>query len=195
MKKLLFLLFAFSLAFAMPKEQIKTHLNDDLVAAMEILKEQKSVEEKSQALFAIFDKYFDYELMAKLSLGGLYKGLNENQQQEFIKVFTKRLKFSFSEKLSLYTNQTVSIVGDETPNAKRYFVNSEIKNSSGEVFKFIFKFHQKSANDYYIYDVDILGVSVISTYRAQFEDLKSVDFNEILRRLNAKNALDDKENK
>ena len=192
MKKLLFLLFAFSLAFAMPKEQIKTQLNDDLSAAMQVLKEQKSVDEKSKSLFAIFDKYFDYELMSKLSLGGIYKGLNENEQKEFIKVFTQRLKFSFSEKLSLYTNQTVSIVGDESPNPKRYFVNSEIKNSNGEVFKFVFKFHQKSPNDYYIYDVDILGVSVIATYRAQFEDLKNADFNEILKRLNAKNALDEK---
>lgn len=192
MKKLCLIFCLFGALFAMPKEQIKPQLNDDLKSAMSVLKEQKSVEEKSNALFVIFDKYFDYELMAKLSLGGIYKGLNENEQKEFIDIFTKRLKFSFSEKLSLYTNQQVSIVGVEEPNPKRYFVNSEIKNSSGEVFKFVFKFHQKSANDYYIYDVDILGVSVVATYRAQFEDLKNADFNEILNRLNAKNALDEK---
>lgn len=192
MKKLLLMLLVSSICFAMPLKEIKPRLNDDLGAAMGVLATNKSVEEKSNSLFAIFDKYFDYELMARLSLGSIYKELSDAQKKEFSAVFTKRLKFSFSEKLSLYTNQKVEIVGDEKPNPKRYFVNSEIKNSNGETFKFVFKFHEKNEGDYFIYDVDILGVSIIQTYRAQFEDLKSANFEEILKRLNAKNALDEK---
>ena len=47
-----------------------------------------------------------------------------------------------------------------------------------------------------MYDVDILGVSLIQTYKAQFEDLGlRADFNTILSRLNAMNELDKKEPK
>ena len=53
------------------------------------------------------------------------------------------------------------------------------------------KFHKKSENEYLLYDIDILGVSIIQTYRAQFEDLKNAGFDEILARINAKNAIDE----
>lgn len=190
-KIFLFLLFS-AYIYAMPLAQIKPNLEVDLKSAMSVLATSKSVEQKSNELFKIFDKYFDYETMARLALGGAYKNLNEAQIKEFNQVFEKRLKFSFSEKLSLYTNQKVSITGDLRPNDKRYFINSQIKNDGGEIFELVFKFHKKSNDDFLLYDVDILGVSIIQTYRAQFDDLKNASFDEILARLNAKNALDEK---
>lgn len=73
---------------------------------------------------------------------------------------------------------------------------TQITNQNGEAYKLSFKFHRNGQNDYLVYDVDILGVSLIQTYKAQFEDLGlRADFNTILSRLNAMNELDKKEPK
>ena len=85
---------------------IKPKLNVDLRKAVEILATQKSLKQKESELFAIFDEYFDYALMARLALGDAYKGLNDEQKKRFESAFVARLKFSFSEKLGLYTNQS-----------------------------------------------------------------------------------------
>lgn len=175
---------------ALELDAIKPKLNIDLTKAVGILATQKSLKQKESELFSIFDVYFDYPLMARLALGEAYKGLNDEQKKSFESAFVARLKFSFSEKLGLYTNQSIEITNDESPNPKRYFIHAQIKGES-EVYKLIFKFHKKSENDYLLYDVDILGVSIIQTYRAQFEDLKNAGFDEILARINAKNALDE----
>lgn len=190
MKKLFLLCIFASFLSALSLAQIKPKLESDLNTALAVLHTKESIEEKSKELFLIFDEYFDYPLMARLALGSLYNSLSAEQKEEFNAVFVKRLKFSFSEKLGLYTNQKISITKDERPNEKRYFIHCEIKNENNETFNIIFKFHQASSDNFLLYDVDILGVSIISTYRAQFEDLKNVDFSVILDRLNNANALD-----
>lgn len=190
MKKLFLLCIFASFLSALSLAQIKPKLESDLNTALAVLHTKENIEEKSKELFLIFDEYFDYPLMARLALGSLYNSLSAEQKEEFNAVFVKRLKFSFSEKLGLYTNQKISITKDERPNEKRYFIHCEIKNENNETFNIIFKFHQASSDNFLLYDVDILGVSIISTYRAQFEDLKNVDFSVILDRLNNANALD-----
>ena len=199
MKKIFVFALAFILgmqAYALELEQIKPQVGKDLNAALEILARNLSIEQKSNELFTLFDEYFDYEIMSALALGKIYKNLNNAQKAQFQAKFKERLKFSLSEKLSLYTNEKISITGDEKPNEKRYFLHTQITNPNGEAYKLSFKFHRKSANNYFVYDVDILGVSLIQTYRAQFEDLGArADFNAILSRLNAVNELDKKDSK
>lgn len=198
MKKLFFSFLAFmmlsSSILALELEQIQTRVSKDLDSALSILATKASVEQKSKDLFALFDEYFDYTLMSRLALGKLYKSLNDEQKEEFKAKFEERLKLSFSEKLSLYTDEKITIAGFEQPNDKRYFLHTNITNANKEVYKLSFKFHRAKANDYLVYDVDILGVSLIQTYRAQFEDLGSrADFSTILARLNATNELDKKD--
>lgn len=51
-------------------------------------------------------------------------------------------------------------------------MNSIIVNEADK-YNIVFKFHRASGDNFVIYDVDILGVSIIDTYRSQFEDLRS----------------------
>ena len=65
-------------------------------------------------------------------------------------------------------------------------LNTQINDSKGNKYDIIFKFYKKSSSDYYVYDVDLMGVSLIQTYKAQFSDLDSkADINTILNRLQA----------
>lgn len=191
MKRIIMFLVTLSSVFAIAFNNIESSLNDDLQKAMGILSEQISLDEKSNKLFNVFDKYFDYALMAKLSLGKLHDKLNNEQKEQFGKLFEQRLKKSFSEKLSHYTKEKVSIAKIERPNDKRVFVRSVVTSQKGDNYDLVFKFSLHDNNDFLIYDVDIIGVSLIKTYRAQFEDLGSnTDFNEILKRLDNTKSFD-----
>lgn len=47
----------------------------------------------------------------------------------------------------------------------------------------IFKFYNNN-NDWLIYDIDVLGVSIVQTYRSQFGDiLANQDFDTLLQKL------------
>lgn len=191
MKKILACILGFVCAFALELEQIEPRMNSDLQKAMKIVSTNETTEQKSNELFKLFDEYFDYALMSRLALASHYKNLSKGEQDKFGKVFEQRLKRSFSEKLSLYTNQKIYVKNVEQPSPTRYFVNSEISDDSGKIYKLIFKFYRADNGNFFIYDVDIIGVSIIQTYRAQFEDLSSkVSFDEILKRLNLSNSLD-----
>jgi len=56
--------------------------------------------------------------------------------------------------------------------------------SDGEENEVLYKFYRSKTRAWVIYDVDVLGVSIIQTYRQQFaEVLQEHDFDELLRRL------------
>ncbi|HBK1697470.1 TPA: ABC transporter substrate-binding protein, partial [Campylobacter coli] len=53
----------------------------------------------------------------------------------------------------------------------------------GEEKNIIFKFYNNN-NDWLIYDINVLGVSIVQTYRSQFGDiLANQDFDTLLQKL------------
>ncbi|ARR02769.1 lipid asymmetry ABC transporter MlaABCDEF, periplasmic component MlaC [Campylobacter vicugnae] len=185
MRKVFILLFLIcSISFGIELKSIDDTLKSDFKKALNIMADSKiSKEQKPLELFKLFDAYFDYSLMARLSLSKLYKTLNKAEQDEFIKLFVANLKTSFTQKLGYYSDQEIEFVKGELTNKNRYNVHAIIKNKS-ENYSLIFKFHPANGSNYLIYDVDILGVSIIQSYRSQFSDLsQSAGFNEITKRL------------
>ncbi len=57
-----------------------------------------------------------------------------------------------------------------------------MKNS--EVYEIIYKFYKDKNGSWMIYDVDILGVSIIQTYRTQFAEILTKEpFEKLLEKL------------
>ena len=99
-----------------------------------------------------------------------------------------KIKASFTQKLGYYSDQEIEFVKGEMGNKNRYNVHAVIKNKS-ENYPLIFKFHPASTSDYLIYDIDILGVSLVQSYRSQFNDLsQNAGFDEIIKRLQSATA-------
>lgn len=170
MRVIALILCALSFAFALPKANLQEKMQENIDKALLLL--QNAKEDKKAAasgIFAIFDPIFDYKLMAKLSLSKEFDKLNESQKSEFNAVFEKQLKTSFTNKLSLYTNEKITTSHLEQKNEKRIFLHSYML-IDGEKKNIVFKFYDKNG-DWLIYDVDVLGVSIIQTYRSQFADL------------------------
>lgn len=182
MKKIILCLALVLGGFALELNEIQNTMQEKIDKSLKIL--QNSADKKAAAaeIFTLFDGIFDYELMAKLSLSEHYEKLTDEQRREFAQAFEASLKKSFTDKLELYKDQILKVKSAEQKNEKRYFLTSSMVVDGEEKF-IVFKFYNE-ADNWLIYDVDILGISIIQTYRSQFGDiLNNGDFKTLLEKL------------
>lgn len=170
---------------AIEEHDISTYMQNNIDLATTILRDKKLQKpERSEKLFTIFDSIFDYTLMAQLAIGGKqWAALAPSKQAEFTKLFEQKLKISYMEKLDLYTDEKIVIKNlEKIKDARIHLTTHLMKNS--EVYEIIYKFYKDKNNSWMIYDVDVLGVSIIQAYRTQFADILAKEpFEKLLEKL------------
>lgn len=170
---------------ALEEQDISSFMQTNIDLATTILRDKKlQKSEKSEKLFVIFDSIFDYNLMAQLAIGGKqWSSLLPAKQMEFSKLFEMKLKNSYMEKLDLYTDEKIVIKNLEKIKDTRIHLTTHLMKNS-EVYEIIYKFYKDKNGSWMIYDVDILGVSIIQTYRTQFADILAKEpFEKLLDKL------------
>jgi len=145
----------------------------------------KSLDKKTrnEKIIKIITPMFDFSQMAKLSMGKKnWQRMNKKQKQEFNKLFVKRLQESYLEKLDLYTDEEVTV--DEAKQVKkRIHVTSHLV-SKDDSMEMIYKFYKKKNQDWMVYDVKVMGVSIVQTYRSHFAGiLKNQSIEDLLKKL------------
>ena len=154
-------------------------------SAMQVIAQKDlSNQMKAQRIFPIFDDVFDYKLMCKLSLGKAnWTKMDSKQREEFTQKFTEHLKNSYVEKLNLYTDEKLKIVDTKVKNAKRISLLTELIGSK-DTYAINYKFYLSKKLGWLIYDVNIIGVSLVQIYRAQFNNaLENGSYKKLLARL------------
>jgi phospholipid transport system substrate-binding protein len=174
----------FTSANALKQDEIKEEMTKKIDAVLVVLqKKELNKNQKAAEIIKIIDEVFDYELMARIALGKeTWDTLSPEKQKEFTKVFETKLKNSYTEKLELYNDQKVKILDLKPYNKNRLQLESELLGKDG-VYKINYNFYNKSkdSEQWLIYDVDLVGVSIIQTYRQQFAGLlKEKTFDEML---------------
>ena len=115
---------------------------------------------------------FDFELMGKLALGRKHwPKLNGAQRKTYVKLFSKRFNNSYRRKISLYKDQTITFkAAIKMPN-KTVNVPTELLTSDSK-YGILYKLRKKG-DKWMVYDLEIQGVSILITYRSQFDDILS----------------------
>lgn len=163
MKKIIFsLCLCASCLFSFQKENIKTEMEKSVSSVLENIKKKQF-----DNIVPILDPIIDYKTMAKISLSTKWNDLSDSEKNDFSIVFEKKLKNSYIDKLKLYTDQEVIIKNLTEPKSNRIELETEIVSKTGEKYAVVYKFFNNS-NDWKIYDIDLLGVSILQTYRSQF---------------------------
>lgn len=183
----------FSLSFGGVKEsEISSTMQGKINLSLTYLKDKAlSKENKAEKIFALFDEIFDFSLMSQLSLANDWKKLDNAQKTEFVQVFEQRLKQSFLDKLDLYTNEEILVKELQKPKQNRIILPTTLQNKDKQI-DISYKFYL-SKNDWLIYDVDILGVSVIQTYRNQIVGFLEKDgFENLIKKLKESQISTDK---
>lgn len=128
-------------------------------------------EDKEKQISKIVNPVFDFPLMAKLALGRKHwPKFNPPQREKFTKLFTERLKRSYWEKIALYKDEKISFKPkDQKKNI--IYIPSELIHQDKKV-AILYKL-RKVDKRWKIYDVEIQGVSILLTYRSQFDEILS----------------------
>jgi len=143
--------------------------------------QKKDIEkkDKEKQISKIISPIFDFPLMAKLALGRKHwPKFTPPQREKFTRLFTERLKRSYWEKIALYKDEEV-LFKPKVQKKKTIYIPSELIHQDKKV-AILYKL-RKIDKRWKIYDVEIQGVSILLTYRSQFD--------EILRRGTVKDLL------
>ena len=124
---------------------------------------------KEKVIDKIISPIFDFTLMGKLALGRTHwPKLTQPQRKKFIQLFAKRLKDSYREKISLYTDEK-ALLNPAIRKKKAIFIPMQLMSKDKKI-DILYKL-RKVDKCWKIYDVEIQGVSIILTYRSQFNDI------------------------
>ena len=155
--------------------------------AMVLKKENLDLDTKKLQISDIVSPIFDFPLMAKLTMGRKHwSTLNNDQKSRFTDLFIKLLKDTYLDKVSLYSDETVDYV-ESIQIKNKVHVSTEL-NSKDKKFLILYKFY-KSRNGWKIYDIEIEGISLITSYRSQFDqELSKGTVEELLLKMEKSNT-------
>ncbi|MEJ2499814.1 MAG: ABC transporter substrate-binding protein [Campylobacterales bacterium] len=189
MKKLFYLVTILALllpcsASALEEKEIGPVMREKVDIVLEILNDQNRTKaEQNAAIEKEMDPYFDFTLMAKLSLGKEgWTSATPAQRKEYVRLFERRIKDSYMNKIDLYKDEEIHLDAPKQAN-KRILLNSYIIEK-GEKKEVLYKYYHSKKHGWLIYDVDVLGVSIIQSYRSQFSsELEKGSMEQLLQKL------------
>ena len=139
--------------------------------------------ERNEIIVGELNEIMDFKLAAYLSLGKHWKKISKTQKKEFVETFQQYINNYIVEKIDLYTNQKIDIGDSKIVKKGRAELEIGIL-SGGETLQVNFKLRKNKKKEWRVYDVDIEGVSLITTFRSQFSGvLKNSSFEELLEKL------------
>ena len=137
---------------------------------------------KEKIVGKIVVPFFDFPLIAKLALGRKHwPKFTQPQREKFTRLFAERLKASYLDKISLYTDEK-AFIKPILRKGNAISIPMELISKDTKI-AIIYKI-RKVDKSWKIYDIEIQGVSVVLTYRSQFDDILQRDtVEELLSRL------------
>lgn len=178
LKRILSLIFVLVLSqnlFADDKSDVKQQLLSKIDGVIKIVSNKSlSKNQRNSKIVELVTPTFDFVLMAKLSLGRTWKTLDKDTREKFVKLYVERMKKSYSEKLDTYTDQKVEVTQIKQPKSNRIEIETNLISDTDKMdVSYKFWKPKKQAKDkdkWLVYDVEILGVSILKADRAQFSE-------------------------
>ena len=165
-------------------EDINSMVKKKVAVIFDLLgKQDIEKNERNEKIVGELNEIMDFQLAAYLSLGKHWKKISKTQKKEFVETFQQYINNYIVEKIDLYTNQKIDIGDSKIVKKGRAELEIGIL-SGGETLKVNFKLRKNKKKEWRVYDVDIEGVSLITTFRSQFSGvLKNSSFEELLEKL------------
>ena len=148
--------------------------------ASKILSENLSKDEKINKLKIIAEETVDIKGIGFYTLGSLRKNLDDNQKNEYSKLFREYFLKSFSSRLSEYTNPEIDVLSKEVLSENYTIVNSLLKGTSERPeIKIDWRVYTKNPENPLIRDLIIEGLSLARTQKEEFASILSSNDNKI----------------
>ena len=137
--------------------------------------------ERVERLKEIINPIFDYEEMARRTLGAHWRRRTAAEQQEFVKLFRAFLETVYSEKVDLYEGER-AVFGRETIDEDYAEVESKVTNGKGEESPVFYRL-KRTDGKWKVYDAVVENISIVNNYRSQFDRVLTKSSFEELKKL------------
>jgi phospholipid transport system substrate-binding protein len=114
--------------------------------------------------------HFDFELISKYALGKYWRTASPQQRKTFVENFRNLMVRTYAHTLLNYSDQKIEYLPLRSGgNDKRVVVATKVSASGGAPIPIDYKLYTADGAAWRVYDVEIDGVSLVSTYRSNFD--------------------------
>jgi phospholipid transport system substrate-binding protein len=172
-----------------PTETVKSRVDEALQSLSPTSNPTAEASERRRAVIRrAADTLFDFPDMSRRALGRHWRDRTPAEREEFIRLFTDLIARTYIGKIDRYAGESIAYVGERV-DGEEASVRSNVVTPKGSQIPVEYRLHR--ANDVWsAYDVLIENVSLVGTYRSQFDRvIKAESFSALLRRLREKGQV------
>jgi len=158
---------------------------DEVVRIVSDKEMKKNDQKRRQMLKKTISVIFDYNEMAKRSMGKHGNQRLAAEKKQFAELFASLLEKSYASKIESYNNEKI-IYLKETIDSDYAEVKSKVVTTKRDEFTLDYRMINQNGK-WMVYDVVIEGVSLVSNYRTQFNKIiTSNGYPELIKKLQTK---------
>ena len=155
--------------------------------ASQILGDNLSIDQKIEKLKTIAQETVDIDGIGMYTLGAYRKTLNEDQKEQYQKLFRQYFLKTFSSRLAEYSNPEIQVNSKEKINENYTMVSSIlVATDTRPEININWRIYTKNSDDPKIRDLVIEGLSLARTQKEEFSSVLNTndgDINALFRTL------------
>ena len=172
-----------------PTETVKSRVDEALQSLSRTSNPTAAASEQRRAVIRrAADTLFDFPDMSRRALGRHWTDRTPAEREEFVRLFTDLIARTYIGKIDRYAGEPIAYLSERV-DGDEASVRSQVVTAKGSQIPVEYRLHR--ANDAWTaYDVLIENVSLVGTYRSQFDRIiKAESFANLLRRLREKGQV------
>ena len=128
------------------------------------------VDRRLERLQQIAYQRFDFPTIGRLVLARGWNQLSADQQTAFLDDFKRHLSLDYGRRIDAYTDQSVAVQGDRVEANGDATVRTQITGGTTGTVGVDYRL-RKFGSEWRVIDIIVEGVSLVSSYRSQFQEI------------------------
>jgi phospholipid transport system substrate-binding protein len=152
-------------------------LRDGVQRVVKILKDPElmgdaKAAERSAAVNKVADEIFDFGETAKRALGPHWAQRTPAEREEFVRLFTELVQRTYLSKVNQYNSEMT--FQDDVVDGNQAVVRTTLLLGKGSQMSLDYRMHHPR-DRWQVYDLSIDGISLLASYRSQFNKIVRTD--------------------
>jgi phospholipid transport system substrate-binding protein len=179
-----------ALAQELGPEELVKKVTSDVMTAIKTDK-QLAAGDKQKAIQLAEEKilpHVDFEEATRLAVGRAWRQASPEQRKKLVDEFRSMLVRTYSNALHAYEGQEMKVLPSRSkPGETDVTVRNQFSRAGGKPVQIDYQMH-KTGEGWKIYDITVEGISLVLTYRSEFDQVvKQEGIDGLIKRLASKN--------
>jgi len=136
------------------------------------LRGDTKVNERNAAVYKVADDIFDFGETAKRALGQHWAQRTSAEREEFVRLFTELLQRTYLSKVDRYNSEMT--FNDDVVDGNQAVVRTTLLIGTGGGMSLDYWMHHPRER-WQVYDLSVNGISLVASYRSQFNKIIRTD--------------------